>query len=497
MTEPCDLGAGEARALIGEKKLSATELLESCIGRIEKLDHAVNAMVARDYDRARATAKEADAKTVRGEALGALHGLPIGIKDLSDVAGLRTTYGSALFADHVPAKDERIVECVRREGAIVLGKTNTPEWGAGANTRNLVYGATGNPFDPKLSAAGSSGGSGVVLATGMVPIATGSDMGGSLRNPAAFNGVVGFRPTPGLVPSEKRLLGWYPFGVLGPMARNVPDICLLLSTMVGDDASDPLATTVHGKVVRMARDFASPVPIDLSSLRVAVTPDFGFAPTERHIREVFAEKCGLFRHVFAATEDATPDCSGADEVFEVLRSVYFLAGRYDEVRQRPDKVGPNVRANVEEGLRYSALDVARAMKQQTVLYRNWQDFFARFDVILAPSVTISPRPWTELYPAEIDGKPTRTYFHWLALAYAATNVGHPAISLPVGLDRRGLPFGLQIVGPRGGDAKVLAVAAALEKLLAGDTRTARPVPDLTRLASAPKLSDSANFMGFG
>ena len=239
-----------------------------------------------------------------------------------------------------------------------------------------------------------------------------------------------------------------------------------------------------------------PAPVDLASLRVALTPDFGFAPTERHIREVFAEKCGLFRHVFAAAEDRTPDCSGADETFEVLRSLSFLANMYERVRDTPEKVGPNVRANVEEGLRYSALDVARALKQQTVLYRSWQAFFAGFDVILTPAVTLSPRPWAELYPAEIDGERTRSYFHWLAMAYAVTNVGHPAISLPVGLDRRGMPFGLQIVGPRGGDAKVLAVAAALERLLAGDPRTARPVPDIARLAAAPRLSESAGFMGF-
>jgi Asp-tRNA(Asn)/Glu-tRNA(Gln) amidotransferase A subunit family amidase len=497
VTEPCDLGAGEARALIGAKKLSASELLASCIARIDKVDHAVNAMVARDYERARAAAKAADAATLRGEALGALHGLPIGIKDLEDVEGLRTTYGSALFAEHVPAKDDQIVRSVRRAGAVIIGKTNTPEWGAGANTRNFVYGATGNPFDPRLSAAGSSGGSGVALATGMVPLATGSDTGGSLRNPAAFNGIVGFRPTPGLVPSEKRPLGWNPLPVLGPMARNVPDVCLLLSTMVSDDASDPLATTIHGKEVRAARDFAAPLPVDLSSLRVALTPDFGFAPTERHIAEVFGEKCALFRHVFARAEEASPDCAGADEVFEVLRSLSFLASRHEDVRDRPEKVGPNVRANVEEGLRYSALDVARGMKQQTVLYRKWQEFFTRFDVILAPAVTLSPRPWSELFPTEIDGKPTRSYFHWLALAYAVTNVGHPAISLPVGLDRKGMPFGLQIVGPRGGDAKLLAVAAALEELLAGDARTTRPVPDLERLAKAPRLSESPNFLGFG
>ncbi|PZP40119.1 MAG: amidase [Azospirillum brasilense] len=497
MTEPCDLSAVEARALIGEKKLSATELLESCIARIEAVDHAVNAMVARDYGRARAAAKEADAAVARGDALPALHGLPIGVKDLEDVAGLRTTYGSTLFRDHVPEKDQLIVAHTREAGAIVLGKTNTPEWGAGANTRNGVYGATGNPFDPSRSAAGSSGGSGVALACGMVPIATGSDTGGSLRNPAAYNGIVGFRPTPGLVPNEKKPLGWAALGVLGPMARTVPDLCLLLSAMVGDDAGDPLATTIEGRQVRRPEDFAVPGVVDLASLRVALTPDFGFAPTEKHIRTVFAEKAGLFRHVFARAEDATPDCAGADESFEVLRALSFLAGFHEKVRDTPDQVGPNVRANVEEGLGYSALDVARAMKLQTAMYRRWQGFFANHDVVLAPAVTLSPRPWTELYPAEIDGVPTRTYFHWLALAYAPTLVGHPAISLPVGLDHNGMPFGLQIVGPRGGDAKVLAVAAALERLLAGDPRTARPVPDLAKLKAAAPLRQSPGFMGFG
>ena len=496
MTEPCDLDAVTARRLIGEKKLSATELLASCLARIDAVDHAVNAMVARDDERARATAKAADAATMRGDDLPALHGLPIGIKDLEDVAGLRTTYGSPLFANHVPTQDQGIVASVRKAGAVIAGKTNTPEWGAGANTRNAVYGVTGNPFDPSRSAAGSSGGSGVVLATNMVPIATGSDTGGSLRNPAAFNGIVGFRPTPGLVPSDKRPLGWNPLPVLGPMARTVPDLCLLLSAMVSDDAADPLATTIHGRQVRHAADFARPEHCDLASLRVAITPDFGFTPTEKHIREVFADKVGRFSEVFGQADEATPDCSGTDESFEVLRAVSFLASHHERSIKTPDKVGPNVRANVEEGLRYSALDVTRALKQQTVLYHEWQRFIERYDVILSPAITLSPRPWSELYPAEIDGKPTRTYFHWLANAYAVTIVGHPAISLPVGLDRNGMPFGLQIVGPRGGDAKVLAVAAALESLLAGDPLTARPKPDIAKLKAAPKLADSPNFLGF-
>jgi Asp-tRNA(Asn)/Glu-tRNA(Gln) amidotransferase A subunit family amidase len=496
MTEPCDLTAVDARRLIGQKKLAPTELLASCIARIEAVDHAVNAMVARDFDRARTAAKAADAAVVRGDALPALHGLPIGVKDLQETAGLRTTFGSPIFRDNIPAGDERLVAAVRAAGAIVVGKTNTPEFGAGANTRNAVYGATGNPFDPTLSAAGSSGGSAVALATGMVPICTGSDTGGSLRNPAAFSGIVGFRPTPGLVANERRGLGWNNLSVAGPMARTVADVCLLLSTMVSDDARDPLATTVHGHSVRRAEDFAVPGRIDLSRLRVAITPDFGFAPTERHIAEVFGEKTDLFRHIFAHVENATPDCADADEAFEVLRSLGYLTNHLEKLRARPQDVGPNVRANVEEGLRYSAADVARAQSQQTMLYRHWQDFFRDWDVILTPSITISPRSWRELYPAEIDGRQTRTYFHWLALAYAVTLPGHPAVSLPVGLDRHGMPFGLQIVGPRGGAAFVLSVAAELEAMLAGDARTARPVPDVARLRAAGPISAMPEFFGF-
>ena len=496
MTEPCDLTAVDARALIGRKQLAPSELLESCIARIEAVDHAVNAMVARDFDRARRLARQQDEMVAKGGELPALFGLPVGVKDLEDTEGLRTTFGSPLFKDNVPAKDELIVAAVRRDGGNVVGKTNTPEFGAGANTRNAVYGVTGNPFDPQKSAAGSSGGSAVALATGMVPLCTGSDTGGSLRNPAAFCGIVGFRPTPGLVPSDKRGLGWSGLPVLGPMARTVADTALMLGSIASDDASDPLATTVHGATVRRAGDF-TPVPaVDLSRVRAALTPDFGFAPTETQMRDTFAEKTGLFRHVFARAEDTTPDCSGTDETFEILRALAFLSAHKEKVEKTPDQVGPNVRANVAEGLGYSAADVARAMTVQTTLYRRWQGFFRDFDVILTPAITVSPRSWRELYPAEIDGKPTRTYFHWLAMAYAVTVVGHPAISLPVGLDRNGMPFGLQIVGPRGGDALVLSVAAALEAMLAGDPRTARPVPDIAKLRAAPRLSDSPGFLGF-
>ena len=497
MTEPCDFSAVEARRLIGRRRLSSVDLLESCIARIEAVDHALNAVVARDFDRARDAAREAEARVARGDVLPALHGLPVAIKDTENTAGLRTTYGSPIYRDHVPEADDRVVAAIRSAGGLVLGKTNVPEWAAGANTRNAVYGATGNPFDPARSAAGSSGGSAAALACGMVPLATGSDLGGSLRNPASFCGVVGFRPSPGLVPSEGRVLGWSPLPVLGPMARTVPDVCLLLSAMVSDDARDPLAYTVHGRATRRPEHHARPAEVDLSRLRVALSPDLGFAPTERHVAEVFAERAGLFRGGFARADDAAPDCSGADEAFEILRAVGFLANHLERVRTRPGDVGPNVRANVAEGLRYSAEDVARAEVLQTALYRRWQAFFAEYDVLLTPSITISPRAWTELYPAEIDGRPTRTYFHWLALAYAVTLAGHPAVSLPVGVDRAGMPFGVQIVGPRGGDGFVLGVAAALEQVLAGNPRTARPVPDLDRLRAAPPIRGMPGFLDLG
>ncbi|MFM2149899.1 MAG: hypothetical protein RLZZ187_2205 [Pseudomonadota bacterium] len=494
MTEPCDLSAVAARRLIGARKLSPVELLDSCLNRIAAVNPAVNAMVAMDTDRARTAAKAAEAKVMSGAPLGPLHGLPVGIKDLEETEGLRSTFGSELFADHVPAKDDAMVANLRAAGAIVLGKTNTPEFGAGANTRNLVYGATGNPFDPVKSAAGSSGGSAVALATGMVPIASGSDTGGSLRNPAAFNGIVGFRPSAGLVPSERRGHGWSHLPVLGPMARTAEDCALLLSAMASDDAMDPLAYTLHGRAVR-GGDAAlfPPMQLDLSTLRVAASPDFGFAPTERHIRDVFADRVAKLQPLFARVTEATPDCRGTDEAFEVLRAAGFLGAHLAKVQASPDKVGPNVRANVEEGLSYSLADYARAASEQTRLYRVWQHFFRDHDLLVTPAITISPRPWRELFPAEIDGQATRSYFHWLALAYAVTLVGHPAISIPLGRDRAGMPFGLQIVGPRGGDALVMAAAAAIEAAVKGDATLARPVPDIAALKSAAPISAMPGF----
>jgi amidase len=496
VTDACDLDAVAARALIGARKLSPVELLESCIARIETVNSAVNAIVAHDFEAARTEAKQSEAAVLRGAALGALHGLPLAVKDLIDAKGLPTTYGSLLFANNPAKSDEAIVAMMRRAGAIVVGKTNVPEWGAGGNTRNALHGATGNPFDPTKSAAGSSGGSAVALATGMVPLATGSDTGGSVRNPAAYCGVVGFRPSPGLIASNSRNMAWLQISQLGPMARTVSDACLMLSCMLERDARDPLSAILHAGGAPDTQRHAHPPRVDLARLRIATTTDFGFAPTERQIAATFEDKLALFSSAFRSVERAHPDGRHADEVFQVLRAVAFLGRHKDLVDRNPDAVGPNIRDNVAEGLSYTAADVARALALQTEMYREWQTFFGQYDILLAPTVTVSPRPWRELYPTEIDGKPTTTYFQWLALAYAVTNVGHPVVALPLGLDAKGMPFGIQVIGPRGGDLMTLAVARELETLLAGDPRTARPIPNIAHLACQPAISGMPEFKSF-
>jgi amidase len=496
MTEACDLSAVDARALIGAGKLSPVDLLESCISRIEAVDPAINAVVARDFEVARVEAKRAETAVKRGDALGALHGLPLGVKDLIDAKGLPTSFGSPLYAANTARQDEAIVAMMRRAGAVVIGKTNVPEWGAGGNTRNALYGATGNPFDPAKSAAGSSGGSAAALATGMMPLATGSDTGGSVRNPAAYCGVVGFRPTPGLVASDSRNMAWLQISQLGPMARTVSDVCLMLSCMLEPCDNDPLSTIAHLAGAPDARAYANPPCAELAALRVAATTDFGFAPTAQQVAATFTDKLGLFASAFKSVTRTHPDCRHADEVFAILRAVAFLDRHKDLAEQHPTEIGANIHANVAEGLTYSAADVARALSQQTAMHRAWAAFFREFDILLAPTVTVAPRSWRELYPAAIDGRPTQSYYHWLALAYAATNVGHPVVALPVGRDAEGMPFGIQVIGRRGADLATLAVARELEAHLSCDPRTARPSPNIAWLKAQPPIAHQPGFKSF-
>ncbi|MGL4968028.1 MAG: amidase [Inquilinus sp.] len=469
MAELCDLEAVELRRLIGAGEVSPVDLVESCIARIEAADPAVNAITAKAYDRARAEARAAEAAVRRGDALGPLHGLPIGVKDLSDTEGLLTAYGSPLFADNVPAADERVVAVLRDAGAIVLAKTNTPEFGAGANTRNEVFGPTRNPFDHELTCAGSSGGSAVALACGMVPLATGSDLAGSLRTPAAYCGIVGFRPTPGLIPTETRGHGWSPLSVDGPMARTVTDAALMLSAMVGHDPRDPLSLGVEGEPFRALN------PVDLGGLTVAFTEDLGFAPVDSRVRRSFRAARQALEPAVGSSVDFAVDMTGVDEAFATLRAVGFVAGHREKVEATPDKVGPNVTANVAAGLKLGLADVASALTVQTRVVRDADAFLDGVDVVICPVAGHPPFPWKDWYPATIDGAALSSYFHWLALAYGPTMAGLPSVALPFGRDEAGLPFGLQIIGRRRGDHTVLSAARAIEAW-AGRNGFGRAVP---------------------
>ena len=474
MTDLNDLNAVELRGLIGSKRISPVDLLDSCIRRIETINPAVNAFVTTCFERAQGEAKAAEEAVMRGDVLRPLHGLPVGIKDLYETAGLRTTYGSPLFANHVPERDERIVAAIRQAGAIVVGKTNTPEWGAGGNTTNAVYGPTRNPFDLKRTCGGSSGGSGVALATSMVPLATGSDTGGSLRTPAAYCGVVGFRPSPGLVPSERRILGWYPFLVGGPMGRTVSDISLLLQVMASDDTRDPFAGPVNAAL-------CDPELIDLASLRAAVSEDLGFAPIDDDIRTIFRDRTAIFAPVFKSCVNINPNMARSDEVFEILRAVNFVAAHKDRYEKTPSLLGLNVRLNFEQGLKMSLAEVAWAHAEQTKIYRSFQLIFDKVDVLLCPTVAVPPFPVEQLYPTHINGKELRTYFHWLAITYGLTLTAHPVAAIPCGLDTTGTPFGVQIVGPRGSDQFVLSIAQTLESYFATQPDLVRPLPNLSNL----------------
>lgn len=473
-----ELSAVELRRLIGSKAISPVELLDACIERIEAVNPLINAVTATCFDRARTEAQAAERAVLAGEPLGLLHGLPLGVKDLEPTAGLLTTWGSPIYRDHVPSEDIELVARLRRAGAIVAGKTNVPEMGAGANSRNPVWGATGNPFDNNLNAGGSSGGSAAALASDMLPVCTGSDTGGSLRIPAAKCGVVGFRPSPGVVPSVRKLLGWTPISVVGPMGRTVEDACLQLAASAGMHAGDPLSYPLD------ALSFLAPARTDLSRLRVAWTDDFGVCAVDQGIRTTFRNKIKAMRHLFARCDEVQFDLGDAHRCFDVLRAESFVAGMQAAYERDPASLGPNPRANYEMGARMSLLDSAWAQAEQTRLIHRFQETFAEYDLVLSPTTPVSPFPWTQPHADTINGEQQANYYRWLALTYVVTLTTHPALSLPCGTDHAGMPFGLQVVGGFRRDHEVLGAAHAMEQAFAGHAELRRPRPDLSRLRPA-------------
>jgi len=451
----CGMSAVELVARIRRKEVSAREVMTAHLARIERVNPQVNAIVTLVPERAMAAAAAADAALARGDAPGVLHGLPVAHKDLVDTAGIRTTYGSPFHRDHVPTVDSLIVTRMRAAGAITCGKTNTPEFGAGSQTFNTVFGATRNPWDLTKTCGGSSGGAAVSLACGLVPIADGSDMGGSLRNPAAFCNVVGFRTSPGRVPAAPG--SWSPLGVQGPMARSVEDVALLLSVLAGPDAASPLA---------LADDparFRAPLGRDFKGVRVAWWHGLGGIPFEPDVRRVVDDTRRVFENLGCIVEEAEPDFSGVDDAFKVLR----YAGNHPRyaplVREKPEWVKDTIKYEVAQAERLRAADVGHAQARQAQLYDQSREFFERFEYFVLPVTQVAPFDVTVPYPTEIAGVTMASYIDWMRSCWYVTMMATPAISVPAGFTVAGLPVGLQIVGRHRADWSVLQMAYAFEQ----------------------------------
>jgi amidase len=452
-----DSTAREMVAAIASRDISCAELMDLHLKRIAERNPQLNAIVSLDEERARDRATEAD-RTPYDER-GPLHGLPWAFKDTHDVAGWLTTYGSPLLADNVPTHDDLVVERIRRAGAVPIGKTNVPEFAAGSHTFNKVFGTTLNPVDPTRSAGGSSGGAACALAAGMVPLADGSDMGGSLRNPASFCGVVGLRPSRGRVPAWPNENHWEALGISGPLARNVGDLALALSVIAGPDRHVPLALGDPGSA------FGPPIVGSLAGLRVAVSPDLG------GLVEVDAEVAAVVEAAGRAMGGAgahvaadQPDLTLAEDTFRTLRAWTFQAGFRELLAEHPDEFKPSLADNIRAGEGLTGADVARAYEQLTALGETARLFFDRYDVLVLPTSQVPPFPADQEYPADINGKPMATYLDWMRSAYFVTTTGCPAISVPGGRTRDGLPVGVQLVATHGADRRLLEIAAAFEAL---------------------------------
>jgi amidase len=462
----CYTSAREMARAVAAKEISARELLDLHLDRIRATNPWVNAVVSLDEERARTGAAEADERLAAGEPVGPLHGLPHAFKDTHEVAGWRTTFGSPLRADYVPRRDDLVAERIRAAGVVVIGKTNVPEWAAGSHTFNPLFGTTRNPYDLSRSAGGSSGGAAAALAAGMVPLADGSDMGGSLRNPASFNNVVGLRPSVGRVPAWPALNAWEVTSVSGPMARGVEDLALLLSVLAGPSRRAPLSLEAPGSA------FAPPLRGDLAGVRVALSVDLGGAfRVEPAVADVIRAQASVFEAAGARVEDAHPVLHSADAAFRTLRAWVFQHRFRTLLAKRPDDFKPSLRANIEEGAGLSGADVARAYQQLTSIHDRMRAFLDRHDVLALPVSQVPPFSAEEEYPAVVDGQPQSSYLDWMRSAYLITVTGCPAISVPAGFTEEGWPVGIQLVGPVRGERRLLEIAHAFEQATrVGDRR---------------------------
>jgi amidase len=458
LAELCFKDAVDLARMIRDKEVSASEVMTAFLSQIEQVNTKVNAVCSFIGEEAALNAaKNADEKLAKGEPVGPLHGLPHAVKDLALTDGIRTTFGSRIYKDFIAGEDALFVERLKQGGAIIIGKTNTPEFGAGSQTFNEVFGATRNPYDLSKTCGGSSGGAAVALACGMLPLADGSDLGGSLRNPASFCNVVGFRPSPGRVPSHPVMLAWNTLAVEGPMARTVQDVALLLSVMAGPDERSPISINEPGST------FSRPLQRDFKGARIAWSRNLG----RYHVQPVVNEVCDRARSVFAAlgcqVDDGQPDFNDADEIFQTLRAWGFAQTRGDDFIKHRSLMKDTVIWNIEQGLKLSGADVARAEAKRTQLYHRVREFMERYEFLILPVSQVAPFPVDIDWVREINGVKMGSYIDWMATCYAITLTGFPAISVPCGFTSDGLPIGLQIVGRHQRDFDVLQLAFAFEQ----------------------------------
>lgn len=462
MSELCFQGARRTARLIRARKVSAVEVMRAFIAQTERVNPQVNAIVTFLPEAALAEAKKLDRRLARRggtDGLGPLAGLPIAYKDLVDTKGIRTTRGSPIYREHVPVADALLVARLKAAGAITLGKTNTPEFGAGSQTFNAVFGTTLNPYDPRKTCGGSSGGAAVAVACGMLPFADGSDLAASLRNPGNYCNVVGFRPTPGRVPAVPAQNCWDTLPVIGPMARTVEDAAFLFAAMAGPDSRAPVSQPEPGRL------FARPLKRSFRKVRVAWSADFGGLPVDPRVARVLARQRGVFEALGCRIEDATPDFSGATEAFETLRALAF-AGRYAGLlKSHRHLLKDTVIWNVEQGLALDGARIARAEALRSELYQRMRAFLERHEFLVGPVNQLPPFPATEPYPREIAGVKMANYLDWMKSCYFITITSHPAISVPAGFtgDAPPLPVGIQIIGRYRDDFGVLQLAHAFEQ----------------------------------
>jgi amidase len=463
--EICSLKATDMARLIQQKKLSAREVMEAHLREIERVNPKVNAIVTLvPEDQLMAQAEAADEVTMKGQRIGPLHGLPVGVKDSHQTKGIRTTWGSILYQDHVPNFDCLLVERETYAGAIVIGKTNLPELGLGSQTFNRVFGPTLNPYDLTKTCGGSSGGSAVALACGMVPIADGSDMGGSLRNPASFCSVVGLRPSPGRVPSSPAQLGWSTQGVDGPMARNVADCALFLSALAGFDRRSPIAIDQSGD------RFAGPLAgRSFKGARVAMMKGLGL-PWEPAVRNAIAAQRGIFESFGCIVEEAEPDLSEANECFLAWRHWLIESQFGDLLEASPDKFNEYIHWHVEEGRKLIGPYLSRIEAKRTALYHRMREFMDRYEFFVLPVSQVLPFDVKSPFPEDIDGLKMENYLAWMKSAYYISVVGNPAISVPCAFSEDHLPIGIQIVGRHSDDWGVLQMGYAFEQAADLETR---------------------------